>query len=72
MCEILIQVLYLSDKATVAEKWDLNKLFNILHTIIGFSSESKLMIERSLLLIFNVNIDMGSKRFVSHRNHLLT
>lgn len=64
MLELLVQILYMKDE-TVAADWDLPHLFDILEFFIG--SDCKLLVERSLLLIFNVNITRTSKIFLIHR-----
>jgi hypothetical protein len=65
MVELLVQILYKNEAETVACNWDLPRLFDILEFFLG--SDSKLLIERSLLLIFNLNIDRGSTIFLIHR-----
>lgn len=65
MCEILIQVLYQSTAEVVADTWNLTRLFDILEFFMG--CDTKLLIQRSLILIYNVNIDCGSRIFLTHR-----
>jgi hypothetical protein len=47
------------------------KIFRSLEYFIGFSNGNKMLIDRSMLLIYNINIDSSSEKFVGHSKQLL-
>lgn len=65
MCEILIQVLYLSKEENVSKDWRVDQLLTVLEFFIQ-NAKSHLLVDRCLTLIYNINIDASSKIFLSH------
>lgn len=66
MMDILIQVLYVSEEKDVSSCYNLEKIFHVSEYLLGYCRRKKMLIDRSILLIYNINIDAGSHQFVDH------
>jgi hypothetical protein len=72
MLEILIQVLYVSTELQITKCFDLVGIFDNCEYFISYNNKNKMLIDRSILLIYNINVDASSKPFLSHSKVIFT
>ena len=58
-------MLYLSNEEEVSKKWRIDKLLKQLEFFIKRAG-CNMLVDRALMLIYNVNIDAGSVIFMGH------
>lgn len=71
MMEVLIQVLYLTTNTEISKYFHIEQLLNSIEYFFQFYNISKMLLDRSIILIYNINVDATSYKFIRHSKYRL-